>query len=260
MIQAKGINFGYSKKKYVLKNVDFEIHEGEIVVVIGKNGCGKTTLAGVMAGLLEDKKNQIILDGDEMRKMKSMDLRRKIGIVFQNPNLQAVFPNVREDIKFTLNNLELSNIDKRIKNALKMAGMEKYIDANAFELSLGQKQKIAIANALAIEPRYVIFDESTCMLDTKSREDVYRIVKKLKGEGRGVMFVTNNIDEILMGDRIVILEDGKIYANISMSEEKQVLETLEELGFGLSFYFRMLKEGLVTGKVRRCAREIWNEK
>ena len=166
MIEINKLSFGYRSKKEVLKNINLKIENNEMIAVIGKNGSGKSTLAKLIAGLIVPNKGEIIID--EIKTSKKSDffaLRKKVGMIFQNPDNQIIFNNVYDDIAFAIKNLKLDNEEIRIKDALKKVKMEKYVQEEAYNLSLGQKQRVAIAGVLAINPDYIIFDEPTTMLD-----------------------------------------------------------------------------------------------
>ena len=147
-------------------------------------------------------------------------------MVFQNPENQIIFNNVYDDIAFALKNLELDNEEIRIKTSLEKLRMDKYLKSPTYELSLGQKQRVTIAGVLAVNPKYIIFDEPTTMLDSEGKEDVYEIVKTLKKQGYTIIYVTNVMDEILIADRVVVLEKGEI---IKEFYKKDILDNIEFL-------------------------------
>ncbi len=145
---------------------------------------GKSTLSKLIAGLLKPRFGKITVDNiNTANKKEFYNLRKKIGMVFQNPENQIIFNNVYDDIAFALKNLELDNAEIRIKTSLEKLKMEKYLKSPTYELSLGQKQRVTIAGVLAVNPKYIIFDEPTTMLDSEGKEDVYEIVKTLKKQG-----------------------------------------------------------------------------
>ena len=223
MIEINKLSFGYRSKKEVLKNINLKIENNEMIAVIGKNGSGKSTLAKLIAGLIVPNKGEIIID--EIKTSKKSDffaLRKKVGMIFQNPENQIIFNNVYDDIAFAIKNLKLDNEEIRIKDALKKVKMEKYVQEEAYNLSLGQKQRVAIAGVLAINPDYIIFDEPTTMLDSEGKQDIYDIILNLKNK-KTIIYITNVIDEILMADKIAVLENGEI---INVFEKKDILENV----------------------------------
>lgn len=168
MIEIKNLNFKYSSGKSVLENMNLEIKEGEVVSIIGKNGAGKSTFVRLIAGLIKPSSGEIWIDQINVQdKKRAKELRKKLGIVFQNPENQILFPKVQEDLEFALKNLNLPQREKRIQEALQKVGMQDYIDHDTYELSLGQKQRINIASVLAVNPSYLILDEPTTMIDSR---------------------------------------------------------------------------------------------
>lgn len=188
---------------------------------------GKSTVAKLIAGLLKPKTGKINVDNiNTSNKKEFYNLRKKIGMVFQNPENQIIFNNVYDDIAFAIKNLQLDNEEIRIKDALEKLKMDKYLKSPTYELSLGQKQRVTIAGVLAVNPKYIIFDEPTTMLDSEGKEDVYEIVKSLKNQGYTIIYVTNVMDEILIADRVVVLEKGEI---IKEFYKKDILDNIEFL-------------------------------
>lgn len=227
MIKVEDLSFKYKTGKMILEGINLEIKEGEVISIIGKNGSGKSTIAKLLAGITKPSKGKILVDEIDTSDKKSfMKLRKKIGIVFQNPDNQVIFPIVYDDIAFGLNNLQINEIDNKIDTALKKVGMEKYKMADTYELSLGQKQRITIAGVLAMGSKYIILDEPTTMIDSKGKEEIYNIILNLKKEGYTIIYVTNLIDEILLSDRIILLQEGKVKYSF---EKKDILNNIDKL-------------------------------
>ena len=211
---------------------------------------GKSTFAKLIAGLIEPKKGEILVDNIKTsKKHEFINLRKKVGMVFQNPENQIIFNNVYDDLAFAIKNLELDNEKLRIEDALSKVKMENYINSEAYDLSLGQKQRIAIAGVLAINPDYIIFDEPTTMLDPEGKQDIYDIISEIKNK-KTIIYITNVIDEILMADKIIVLEKGEIidifnrndiFDNVNFLKQHnfkipQIIETvmkLKENGFNI---------------------------
>lgn len=238
MICLKNVNFEYKNGYKALNDINLDINKGEVVVVIGKNGSGKSTLGNIVSGIYNYTSGQITLEDEVVNSKKGKSkLRRSIGIVFQNPDNQVIFNRVYDDMAFTLNNLEHEKdlIPKTIEDSLKIVGMSDYINRNPHELSLGQKQRIAIAGALSVNPSYMVFDEATSMLDAKGKNDIRRIIKDLSKKGIGVLFITNIMEEILLADKLIVIDKGNIVKVLKKNEIIDNIEFLKESGFEIPF-------------------------
>lgn len=213
-ISVKGLSFGYSEKQEVLKNLDIDINKGDWVAVLGHNGSGKSTLAKALVGLIEPNTGRITIDGLELTEETAYDVRKKIGIVFQNPDNQFVGVTVKDDIAFGLENLCIPREEmlKRIDFYAEKVQMEKFLDKEPGELSGGQKQRVAIAGILAMQTDIIIFDESTSMLDPSAREDLMKYIKQLHQEGMTIIMITHDINEALLADKLMILKEGEVVA------------------------------------------------
>lgn len=227
MITIKEVSYKYKQNKEVLTNINLEIPEGQSIAIIGKNGSGKSTLGRLIAGITKPTKGSIKIDElDTKQKENFIPIRKKIGMVFQNPENQILFSNVKDDMTFALKNLKMDKIEERIKQALEQVNMQEYQNSDTYELSLGQKQRITIAGVLAIQTKYIVFDEPTTMLDPMGKEAIYSIVKKLKEQGYTIIYITNVMDEILLADKIMIINQGKIQNSF---DKTQIMEHIEEI-------------------------------
>ena len=176
MIKLKNVSFKYkSSEEKVLNNINFSVKDGEIVAIVGKNGSGKSTIGKLISGITKLKEGEIYIDDLEVSKGK-----KEVGIVFQNPENQIIFNNIYDELSFSLKNMEKSEIEDRINYALKEVGMIEFKESDLYSLSLGQKQRIMIAEVLAKKPKYIILDEPTTMIDSQGKEKIYGIIKKLK--------------------------------------------------------------------------------
>jgi len=194
-----------------------------------------------MAGLLKPTTGKVHIDDKSTSDKKEfLDIRKMVGIVFQNPENQIIFNNVYDDLIFALNNLGLEDKELRIKQGLEKVNMQKYIEKNTYELSLGQKQRITIAGVLAINPKYIIFDEPTTMLDSEGKEDVYKIISGLKGKGYTIIYITNVVNEILMADRIITMNDGEITNIFNKTDIIEYVDVLKNSGFKIPVIVEML--------------------
>ena len=230
-IVLKGVNYSYSLGEghslKALKNLSFSIEKGSFVALVGMNGSGKSTLSKLLNGLFlpTNKSGQVVVDGintkevDESvqkgeinEKFTVFDVRKKVGIVFQNPDNQAVATLVEDDVAFGPENLGLprEEIIERVRYALESVGMSEYADRPVSKLSGGQKQRVAIAGVLAMRPEVVVFDESTAMLDPIGRREIMSIAKELNKQGITIIMITHNMDEAALADRIIVLQKGEI--------------------------------------------------
>lgn len=220
MIKIENVSFQYKgTDTKVLDNLNLEIREGEIIAIVGKNGCGKSTLGKLIAGILKLKQGTITIDELDIKNKKNeQQIRDKIGIVFQNPENQIVFNNIKDEISFALKGINQEEIDNRIQNALKKVDMLQVKEQDLYNLSLGQKQRVIIAEVLAKNPKYIILDEPTTMIDSLGKEKIYQIIQNLKKQGYTLICITNLADEILLADRTFILEAGKLVTEIKKGE------------------------------------------
>ena len=211
MIKFENVSFKYKTSDTILDNLNFEINEGEFVSIVGKNGTGKTTILNLMAGITNPTNSKILIDNLATKSKKDfIELRKKVGIVFQNPDGQILFPRVYEDIEFALKNLNIDNRKERIEDALEIVNMKDFANKDTYELSLGQKQRINIASVLAIKPKYIILDEPTTMIDSSEKYQIYNCLRNLKKQGYTIIFVTNNVNEILLSDKVFVIENKKV--------------------------------------------------
>jgi len=213
-IEVKSVNYGYTKEKQILKDVSFNITKGEFVTILGHNGCGKSTLAKLLAGLLMPFEGSVFINGNELKSENLSRIRKDIVLVFQNPDNQFIASTVEDDIAFGLENHLVPREEMKdiiIKYATSV-GMEEFLNKEPFMLSGGQKQRVAIAGALAIRPNIIIFDESTSMLDPKGKADVLSLIAKLRKENPDltILSISHNVDESLTSDRIVVMNQGKV--------------------------------------------------
>ena len=240
----------------MLKNLTLDIHRGEYVVVLGHNGSGKSTFAKLLNMILEADSGQILIDGKEITSPDMTDedvlsLRRKIGMVFQNPDNQLVATIVEEDIAFGPENLGLPSeeIRRRVDDALQTVGMSAYAGHEPHRLSGGQKQRIAIAGIIAMQPECMIFDESTAMLDPAGRRDVINTIEKLNRErGITVIAITHYMNEAARADRVIIIHDGQVAMDGTPDEIFRHGEALSAYGLdvpqGTALIHRLREQGI----------------
>ncbi len=245
MIEINDVSYKYKNGNEVLKNINLKINDGEFVAIIGKNGSGKSTLTKIISGLEKPTKGEVIVNGiNTKNKKETINLRKNVGIVFQNPENQIIFNRVYDDIEFGMKNLcaNIENREEVIHDALKKVGMEEYIKKDPFELSLGQKQRIAIAGVLALNTKIIVLDEPTTMLDPEGKKAIYEIVKKLKEQGYTIIYITNVIDEILLADRVIAIKNGQIQKEFLKKDILKNLDTLKSLNIELPVIVQILEK------------------
>ena len=214
IISVRDVSFSYNEKKLGLKNINIEINKGEWIAILGHNGSGKSTLAKTLVGLLEPQKGKILIDQVLLNDETAYELRKKIGIVFQNPDNQFVGVTVRDDIAFGMENLCIPREEmlQKIEFYADKVGMSEYLDKQPSNLSGGQKQRVAIAGILAMHSDILIFDEATSMLDPYTRNDLIEYIKSLNKEGLTIIMITHDVNEALLADKMLILNKGELYA------------------------------------------------
>ena len=234
-LEIKDLDFAYESGKNVLSGINITVEEGEFVCLLGRNGSGKSTLARLINGLLAPTGGSVSVFGmDSSDKKNLFEIRKRAGMVFQNPDNQMVASIVEDDLAFGPENVGVKReeIGERISYALAAVGMEEFRHSTPSRLSGGQKQRIAIAGVLALKPDILILDESTAMLDPKGRGEVMKVVKDLNKNGMTVVSITHYMDEAVDCDRAVVLSEGKI---VMQGAPREVFSRAEELArYGLN--------------------------
>ncbi len=248
-LSIENVSFSYDKKSVALKNVSFSVEKGDYIAIVGHNGSGKSTLAKLLNGLLIPKSGTVTVDGiSSADKEKSFELRKRVGVVFQNPDNGIVASIVEDDVAFGPENLGVprKEIGERIAFALKAVEMEQFRKSSPARLSGGQKQRVAIAGVLALRPEILVLDESTAMLDPQGRKEILAVVKRLnEEEGVTVITITHYMEEAAEANRIIVLSDGEI---VMQGEPREIFRDGARLkGYGLelpyaSYIAEKLKE------------------
>ena len=240
-IHIRGLEFSYINeleeppvKNTVLKGIDLDIEKGEFVAVLGHNGSGKSTLAKCINAINLPEKGEVTVDGlDTIKEENLLPIRKRVGMVFQNPDNQIVATIVEEDVAFALENLgvEPKEIRRRVDEALKTVGMYDYRLHAPHKLSGGQKQRVAIAGIIAMEPDCIVLDEPTAMLDPKGRSEVMKTIKMLnKEKGVTIVLITHYMEEAAQADRVVVIDGGeKIMDSVPKKVFSQV-DVMRNLG------------------------------
>lgn len=214
IISIKNLNYTYPDAKHpAINDLSLDIFKNEWLSIVGKNGSGKSTLTKLIDGLIEASSGTIAIAGQVINEQNIWDARKKIGIIFQNPDHQFVGATVEDDVAFGLENqgMPREQMVENIDRALELVKMSDFKRRDPQSLSGGQKQRVAIAGVLATKPQIVIMDESTSMLDPDGRKTVLNLVQQLRKEqDLTIISITHDIEETELSQRIVVLNDGRI--------------------------------------------------
>ncbi len=237
IIEIKNVSFEYTDEESVytaVKNINLNIERGSFTVILGHNGSGKSTLAKMLNGLNKPSFGDVFVDGINTKdEATEIEVKRRVGMVFQNPDNQLVASIVEEDVAFGPENLGLepSVIRQRVDSALKAVGMEEFATSTPHRLSGGQKQRIAIAGIIAMEPECLVLDEPTAMLDPKGRREIISTLENLNCEkGITVVLITHYMEEAENADRVLVMNDGEIITDGKPSDVFQNVEMLKSVG------------------------------
>jgi len=215
IIDVKNLSFRYkeSQEYYDVKGITFHVKRGEWLSIVGHNGSGKSTTVRLIDGLLEAESGEIVIDGQRLTEENVWNIRRQIGMVFQNPDNQFVGATVEDDVAFGLENQGLSRqeMQKRVEEALALVGMLDFKKREPARLSGGQKQRVAIAGVVALRPAILILDEATSMLDPEGRRELIETVKGIRKDyDMTVISITHDLEEVAMSDRVLVMKKGEI--------------------------------------------------
>lgn len=223
IIDVKNLSFRYkeSQEYYDVKDITFHVKRGEWLSIVGHNGSGKSTTVRLIDGLLEAESGEIVIDGQRLIEENVWNIRRQIGMVFQNPDNQFVGATVEDDVAFGLENQGLSRqeMKKRVEEALDLVGMLDFKKREPARLSGGQKQRVAIAGVVALRPSILILDEATSMLDPEGRRELIETVKGIRKDyDMTVISITHDLEEVAMSDRVLVMKKGEIESTSSPRE------------------------------------------
>ncbi len=212
MVQVENLSFSYQNNK-VFKNLSFSIKKGEYLCIIGKNGSGKSTLAKLLAGLIFQQEGNIKISGYDTKNQKDLlEIRKLVGIIFQNPENQIINTTVFDEVIFGLENLATprEKIKEIAENSLKSVALLEYKDRLTYQLSGGEKQRLAIASILAMGTEILIFDEATSMLDPVGKKEVLKLMKEFNSQGKTIIHITHDRNDILEATEVMVLSKGEI--------------------------------------------------
>ncbi|AIQ18296.1 transporter [Paenibacillus sp. FSL H7-0357] len=264
MLTFDHVHFYYKKGQPVIEDLSFTIETGEFVAIVGANGCGKSTIAKLMDGLLLPKQGDVTFQ--DLNTSRPADLRmihEQIGFVFQNPEDQFITTTVMDEVIFGLENIRVprEEIRCRLDQALQAVQMENYLESMPHQLSGGQKQRVAIAAILAMQPRIIIFDEATSMLDPQGREQVLSIMQELHRQGMTIIHITHHMEEVLAAGRILLMDKGRLVFDgdpVSFFETVPVEDYQLELPFAVRVYRMLHPDMPLTVDWKEMIRSQWS--
>ena len=235
MISIKNLNFKYHDKE-IFNDLNLEIDRGKIVSIIGPNGSGKSTLVKILVGLYKYN-GSIIIDDTQLLKDNIKDIRKKIGVVFSNPDNQFVAETVMDDIAFTLENMNYkkNDIRSKIEETTKYLGIYDILEQNPHNFNNNQKQLVSLASALVHDPKILILDEALTMLDPFDKEKMLKILQELNNNGLTIINISHDIEDTLISDEIYVMNEGKIVLQGTKEEVYNEEKLLHNLGFDLPF-------------------------
>ncbi|GIN58889.1 energy-coupling factor transporter ATP-binding protein EcfA1 [Lederbergia ruris] len=243
VISIQNISFKYEgQERYALNDVSFSVEKGEWLAIVGHNGSGKSTLAKILNGLQFPESGKVLVGNYQLSDETVWDIRRQIGMVFQNPDNQFVGSTVQDDVAFGLENngVPVLEMKERVQNALERVSMGEFLDQEPHHLSGGQKQRVAIAGVIALRPQVIILDEATSMLDPLGREEVLETIRILKEEqDLTVISITHDLEEAAKADQMIVMNKGEVYKEGSPDDIFQLGKELIDLGLDLPFSIKM---------------------
>lgn len=270
-VEVKHLSYSYNKTFEVIKDISFDVNEGEYVSIVGHNGSGKSTLCKLLIGLLEKSSGEILINGLSLDKDNLQEIRKKIAIVFQNPDNQFIGATVEDDIAFSLENANVPRDEMvtLVKEYAFKVDMDEFLSKEPSYLSGGQKQRVAIADALVRKPEILILDEATSMLDPSGKEDILRLVEETRKENPKltVISITHDIEEAYLSDHIILLHEGEIVLSCLPNELFEKVDVIEKYNLAVPFVVQLktkLKElGYQVDKdddLQKMGEMIWQSK
>lgn len=251
IVNVEHLTFSYEEGQETIQDVSFSVPKGSYTTIIGQNGSGKSTIAKLIAGLLEAKSGKITLDGLEMNMENLSAIRNKVGIVFQNPDNQFIGSTVRDDIAFGLENhcVPQKEMDGIIEKYAGLVNMTKYLDHEPTKLSGGQKQRVAIAGVLAMKPEILLFDEATSMLDPQGKQEIKHVIRDIHEHSNiTILSITHDIDEVVGSDYVIAMHNGKLKMEGTpeqiFAREKELKQIHLDIPFARKFEKELERHGV----------------
>nr|WP_239583654.1 energy-coupling factor ABC transporter ATP-binding protein [Metabacillus iocasae] len=266
-MSVKELSFRYQEDSpYVLNGVSFDVYKGEWLAIAGHNGSGKSTLAKILNGLLLPAHGEVSIQGKHLSEETIWDIRKEIGMVFQNPDNQFVGSTVQDDVAFGLENngVSVEEMRQRIPEAIKLVNMEEFIEQEPHHLSGGQKQRVAIAGIIAAQPSIIVLDEATSMLDPSGRMEVLQTVRKLQEDKKiTIISITHDLNEVAMADRVIVMNGGRVFAEGTPEEVFQLGPKLSDIGLDLPFAVKLSEtlknKGIAMSKIHLTNEDLVDE-
>ncbi|WP_211746095.1 ATP-binding cassette domain-containing protein [Paenibacillus sp. Marseille-Q4541] len=264
MLTFDDVHFYYQKGEPIIDKLSFTIEAGEFVVMLGANGCGKSTIAKLMDGLLLPKGGQVRFKNlSTLNPADLIKIHEQIGVVFQNPEDQFITTTVMDEVIFGLENIRLPREDIRVRaeHALQAVQMEDYSEAMPHQLSGGQKQRVAIAAILAMSPQIIIFDEATSMLDPLGRKQVLSIIQQLHRQGMTIVHITHHMEEALLAERILLIHQGRLEFDgdpLTFFETVPVTDYQLDEPFALRIHKKLRPSVPLTADWKEMIRSEWS--
>ncbi|MBS1264114.1 MAG: putative ABC transporter ATP-binding protein [Methanonatronarchaeales archaeon] len=245
MIETRGLTYTYRNGETALRDVSIRVERESFTAVLGPNGAGKSTLLQHFNGLLEPSSGEVLVDGVRLGRDNARDVRRRVGMVFQNPDDQLFEPTVRADVEYGPRNLGVAGeeLEERVEEALGFVGMREAADGRIDSQSLGEKKRVAIAGILAMKPDVIVMDEPLAHLDTECSEEIIEVLASLHREGRTVVVATHDTDAAYgLADRVCVLRDGRILAQGPSEEALGNRKLMRRVGARQPLALRMRRE------------------